>query len=90
MGLFDLTGGEFRSDEPLPFWAFAWAGGQALARYVLDHPDVVRADGCSTWPAGSGVVAIAAAMAGAASVAAVDLDPESAAVLRNAVANGVR
>ena len=35
VGLFDLTGGEFRSDRPPPFWAFVWAGGQALARYVL-------------------------------------------------------
>jgi predicted nicotinamide N-methyase len=42
VGLFDPAGGEFRSDEPPPFWAFVWAGGQALARYVLDHPETVR------------------------------------------------
>ncbi|MFD0787791.1 methyltransferase, partial [Micromonospora azadirachtae] len=41
IGLWELTEGEFRSDQPPPFWAFAWAGGQALARYVTDHPEVV-------------------------------------------------
>lgn len=90
VGLFDLTGGEFRSDEPLPFWAFAWAGGQALGRHVLDDPGIVGGLRVLDVAAGSGVAAIAAAMAGAASVDAVDLDPASAeAVLRNAAANGV-
>ena len=90
VGLFDLTGGEFRSDEPLPFWAFAWAGGQALGRHVLDDPGIVAGLRVLDVAAGSGVAAIAAAMAGAASVDAVDLDPASAeAVLRNAAANGV-
>jgi predicted nicotinamide N-methyase len=90
VGLFDLTGGEYRHDEPPPFWAFAWAGGQVLGRYVLDHPDVVAGRRVLDVAAGSGVAAIAAAVAGAASVDAVDLDPAAAqAVLRNAAANGV-
>jgi predicted nicotinamide N-methyase len=89
-GLFDATGGEFRSDEPPPFWAFVWAGGQALARYVLDHPEVVRDRRVLDLAAGSGVAAIAAARAGAARVTAADIDPASAtAVRRNAEANGV-
>ncbi|GAA0491505.1 50S ribosomal protein L11 methyltransferase [Paractinoplanes deccanensis] len=90
VGLFDLTGGEFRSDEPPPFWAFVWAGGQALARYLLDHPDEVRGRTVHDLATGSGVAAIAAALAGAASVAASDLDPAAvAAAQRNAAANHV-
>lgn len=90
VGLFDATGGEFRSDEPPPFWAFVWAGGQALARHVLDHPEVVRGKRVLDLAAGSGVAAIAAALAGAASVTAVDVDPSAAgAIERNAAANGV-
>jgi predicted nicotinamide N-methyase len=90
VGLFDLTGGEFRSDEPPPFWAFVWAGGQALARYVLDHPETVAGKRVHDLATGSGVAAIAAARAGAAQVAATDLDPAAtAAALRNAAANGV-
>lgn len=90
VGLFDLTGGEFRSDEPPPFWAFVWAGGQALARYLLDHPEAVRGRGVLDLAAGSGVAAIAAAKAGAAHVTAADVDPAAAdAIRRNAVANGV-
>jgi predicted nicotinamide N-methyase len=90
VGLFDLTGGEFRSDEPPPFWAFVWAGGQALARYVLDRPEIVTGQRVLDVAAGSGVAAIAAARAGAAAVEAVDVDPAAvAAVLRNAAANGV-
>ena len=50
---------------PPPFWAFAWAGGQALARYVLDHPEVVQAKRVLDFASGSGLVAIAAAKAGA-------------------------
>jgi predicted nicotinamide N-methyase len=89
-GLFDATGGEFRSDEPPPFWAFVWAGGQALARYVLDHPDLVRGKRVLDLASGSGLVAIAAARAGAAEVAAADVDPEAmAAARRNALANDV-
>ena len=90
VGLFDLTGGEFRSDEPPPFWAFVWAGGQALARYVLDHPQAVAGRRVHDVATGSGVVAIAAALAGAAQVRATDLDPEAvAAAHRNAAANRV-
>lgn len=90
VGLFDLTGGEFRSDEPPPFWAFVWAGGQALARYVLDHPDLVAGRTVLDIATGSGVAAIAAAKAGAKQVRALDLDPEAAdAARRNATANGV-
>jgi predicted nicotinamide N-methyase len=74
---------------PPPFWAFAWAGGQALARYVLDHPEVVAGRTVLDVAAGGGIVAIAAARAGAAQVTANDIDPfcETATGL-NAVANG--
>ena len=89
-GLFDATGGVFRSDVPPPFWAFVWAGGQALARYVLDHPETVAGRHVLDVAAGSGVAAIAAARAGAARVEALDLDPAAAeATARNATANGV-
>jgi predicted nicotinamide N-methyase len=60
---------------PPPFWAFAWAGGQGLARHVLDHPDVVRGKRVLDFASGSGLVAIAAMKAGAASVLAADIDP---------------
>ncbi|BCB87982.1 class I SAM-dependent methyltransferase [Phytohabitans suffuscus] len=73
-----------------PFWGFAWAGGQALARYVLDNPALVSGRGVLDLAAGSGLVAIAAAKAGAAPVTAVDIDPLSlAAVAANASANAV-
>jgi len=75
---------------PPPFWAFAWAGGQALARYVLDHPAIVAGQGVLDFAAGSGIVAIAAARAGAGRVLAADIDPFcAAAVALNAEANGV-
>jgi len=73
-----------------PFWAFAWAGGQALARYLLDHPGQVRGRQVTDLASGSGLVAIAAARAGAASVTAYDIDPlATAAIDINAAANGV-
>jgi len=76
---------------PPPFWAFAWAGGQGLARYILDHPDVVRGRTVLDFATGSAVVAIAAAKAGAAEVTAADIDPFcEAAVKLNAEANAVR
>ena len=76
---------------PPPFWAFAWAGGQALARYVLDHLHTVRARRVLDLASGSGLVAIAAAQAGAASVVAADIDAFALAAIRlNAAANGVR
>lgn len=75
---------------PPPFWAFAWAGGQGLARYILDHPEIVAGKNVVDFASGSGVVAIAAAKAGAASVLAVDIDPwAKVAIAMNAEANGV-
>ena len=78
------------NDVPPPFWAFAWAGGQALARYLLDTPHVVRGARVLDFASGSGLVGIAAARAGAAHVAAVDIDPFSAAACAlNGAENGV-
>ncbi|GAB4354996.1 MAG: methyltransferase [Oricola sp.] len=75
--------------EP-PFWAFAWAGGQGLARYLLDHPETVCGRRVLDFATGSGLVAIAAAKAGASHVAACDIDPfcETAVALNGAL-NGV-
>jgi predicted nicotinamide N-methyase len=74
---------------PPPYWAFAWAGGQALARYVLDNPQTVRAKRVLDFGSGSGLVAVAAAKAGAASVLAADIDAFAAAAIGlNARANG--
>ena len=78
------------SDMPLPYWAFAWAGGQGLARYILDHPDCVRNKVVLDFAAGSGLVAIAAAIAGAKRVIANDIDPFSmTATSMNAALNDV-
>jgi predicted nicotinamide N-methyase len=75
---------------PPPFWAFAWAGGQALARYLLDHPAVVAGRAVIDFASGSGIVAVAAMKAGAARVLAADIDPFSGeAIALNAEANGV-
>jgi predicted nicotinamide N-methyase len=75
---------------PPPFWAFAWAGGQALARYLLDHPHVVQGKRVLDVASGSGLVAIAAATAGAAAVEASDIEPFAvAAMALNAAANDV-
>ena len=75
---------------PPPFWAFPWAGGQALARYILEHPQIVRGRTVLDLAAGSGLVAIAAAMAGAVEVWANDIDPfAQTAIAVNAAANGV-
>ena len=74
---------------PPPFWAFAWAGGQGLARYILDHPETVRGKRVLDFASGSGLVAIAADMAGAREILAVDIDPFcEAAIGLNARANG--
>ena len=71
-----------------PFWAFAWAGGQALARYLLDHPETVKDRQVIDIASGSGLVAIAAARAGAAAVTGYDIDPLAiAAITLNAEAN---
>ena len=75
---------------PPPFWAFAWAGGQGLARYVLDHPEHLRGKSVLDFATGSGLVAIAASMAGAAKMLAADIDPWTETAVRlNAAANGV-
>jgi predicted nicotinamide N-methyase len=66
---------------PPPYWATAWAGGQALARYLLDRPEIVRGRRVLDFGSGSGVVAIAAARAGAAVVIATDIDPVACAAL---------
>lgn len=75
---------------PPPFWAFAWAGGQALARHLLDHPALVAGRHVLDFASGSGLVAIAAARAGAARVEACDIDAFAAEAIRiNAAANAV-
>ena len=75
---------------PPPFWAFAWAGGQALARYLLDHPDEVAGKRVLDFATGSGLVAIAAMKAGAAEALAADIDRSAqAAMALNAEVNAV-
>jgi len=79
-----------RGNVPPPFWAFPWAGGQALARHVLDHRDIVAGKRVLDFGAGSGLAAIAAARAGAARVTAAEIDDfAAAAVALNADLNGV-
>lgn len=71
-----------------PFWAFPWAGGQALSRYILDHPETVRGKRVLDLASGSGLVAIAAGLAGASTVSANDIDPMcEAAIALNAELN---
>ncbi len=75
---------------PPPFWAFAWAGGQALARYVLDNPELVAGKRVLDFGAGSGLAGIAAMLAGAASVSAAEIDAIALiAIDLNARANAV-
>jgi predicted nicotinamide N-methyase len=75
---------------PPPFWAFAWAGGQALARYLIDHPGIVTGRRVLDFAAGGGIVGIAAKRAGAAEVLCADIDPFCAvAIALNAQVNGV-
>lgn len=75
---------------PPPFWAFAWAGGQGLARYILDNSEIVAGKRVLDFASGSGLVAIAAKLAGAADVLAADIDPwTQTAVMLNAAENGV-
>jgi predicted nicotinamide N-methyase len=84
--------GESRTGEAgqPPFWAFPWAGGQALARYLLDRPGLVRGRRVLDLASGSGLVGIAAARAGAARVLCCDVEPLAAAAAGlNAAANGV-
>jgi predicted nicotinamide N-methyase len=74
----------------MPFWASAWLGGQAVARYIVDHPATVAGLRVLDLASGCGVVAIAAALTGAASVAANDVDPAAiTAITVNAQSNGV-
>jgi predicted nicotinamide N-methyase len=75
---------------PDPFWGFCWAGGQALARYLLDHAELVAGKRVFVFGAGCGIEAIAAVMAGAARVQAADIDPLAVeATQLNAALNGV-
>jgi predicted nicotinamide N-methyase len=92
VALWEMTEEELgRIGLPPPFWAFAWAGGQALARYILDHPALVQNRRVLDVASGSGLVAIAAMLAGAASAEAADLDPFAAdAAALNAALNQVR
>jgi len=79
-----------RHGLPPPYWAFAWPGGQALTRHLLDHRELVAGRRVLDFAAGSGLSAIAAAMAGASAVAAADIDPFArAAIALNADTNGV-
>lgn len=74
---------QFSQDEILAiqaypaYWAFCWASGQVLARYILDHPEIVKGKRIMDFGAGSGIVAIAAIMAGAKQVIACDIDPDA-------------
>jgi predicted nicotinamide N-methyase len=78
------------SGLPPPFWAFAWAGGQALARWIGDHLDAIAGRRALDFGSGSGIVAIAAALAGAAKVEASEIDPfAQTAIALNAGENGV-
>ena len=91
MKLLELTGRELgQSDPDLPYWAFAWAGGLGIARYLAEHPEEVAGRTVLDLASGSGLCAIAALRAGAVSVLAADIDPFSeAAVALNAQANGM-
>ena len=90
IALWEHTEADGGAQQPPPFWAFPWAGGQALARYLLDEPALVARRRVLDLATGSGLVAVAAALAGAASVTANDIDPYSlAAADANADANGV-
>ena len=79
-----------KSQLPPPYWAFTWPGGQALARHLLDHPALISGKHVLDIGAGSGLVAIAAKQAGAASVTAAEIDAFASAAIRlNAVLNKV-
>ena len=78
-------------EAPLPYWAFAWSGGLAIARYLVEYPEEVAGRSVLDLATGSGLCAIAAMQSGAAAVTGVDIDPfAEAAVDLNATANGVR
>ncbi|MGE3623103.1 MAG: methyltransferase [Bdellovibrionales bacterium] len=90
--LWHLTEERLRENNlPPPYWAFAWPGGQGLARYILDHPETVRGRRVLDFAAGCGIAAIAAARAGAARAMADDIDLLAQTVVPiNAAHNGVR
>lgn len=92
MDLWKLTEEELDTlGLPLPFWAFAWAGGQALARWILDHPETVADRDVLVFAAGSGLEAIAAVKSGARRVFATEIDPFALVAMElNAGMNGVR
>lgn len=78
-------------DTPLPYWAFAWGGGLAIGHYIAEHPEVVAGRRVLDFASGSGLCAIAAMLAGAAEVQALDIDPFAVAAMRaNASANRCR
>jgi predicted nicotinamide N-methyase len=86
----DARADELLHGGPAPYWAFCWGAGQALARYLIDHPQLVRGKRVVDFGAGSGVAGIAAALAGASRVTAVDIDPTALRVAEcNAQLNGV-
>ncbi len=89
--LWQMTEEKFeQTNMPPPFWAFAWPGGQALARYVFDNPEIVRSKRVLDFAAGCGIAAIASAKAGAARIMACDIDPLAQAATRlNAEENKV-
>ncbi len=88
--LWRATAAELDGWDPSPYWAFPWVGGQALARFLLDHPEVAHGRSVFDFAAGSGLCAIAARKAGAARALAADLDPVCEAAVRlNAELNGV-
>lgn len=79
-----------REGLPPPYWAFAWPGGQAVARHLLDRPELARGKRVLDFAAGSGLSALAALWAGAASATAIDIDPFAAAAIQlNAGLNGL-
>jgi predicted nicotinamide N-methyase len=78
------------NDMAPPFWAFSWPGSEALARYISDHPELVRGKRVLDFAAGCGLAALACAQAGAAHVEAAEIDPLAAAAIKlNAGANGL-
>jgi predicted nicotinamide N-methyase len=79
------------ADAALPYWAFAWAGGLAIGRYLREHPEIAAGRRVFDLASGSGLCAIAAMRAGAAEATAADIDPFAAAAIElNARANGCR
>jgi predicted nicotinamide N-methyase len=89
-GLWRLAAADGTDDAPPPYWAFPWAGGMALARYLFDHPEAVAGRRVLDLGSGSGLVAIAAMKVGAAAADAADIDPFAiAAIGLNAAANSV-